>query len=175
MSRTWTAADRDEYEVASAEAWDAAESTRERAMHFLLLVQDAAQAHRPWALALLGDFLESGAASELKRWRKASHKVVALAPDGRILSRPRTVGVQRKTADGVVYVQQEAFDLLAWEEIERKIADFRIQIGAYADNIFILSTVLELRELAPGSSTPDEAARQLGTTVDAWLDTRTAA
>ena len=174
MSRTWSSEDRDEYATACAEAWASAESTRERGLHFLRLVQDAAQAHRTWALGLLDDFLASGSSAELKRWRKASRPLVAVAPDGRVISRPRTVGVQRQDAEGATYVQQEAFDFLTWEEVEQKIVFYRTQVSAYADNIFLARCVLELRELAPDAATPDEAARQLNTTVDAWLEQRAA-
>jgi hypothetical protein len=175
MSRTWSPQDREEYEVACAEAWDHAEGTRERALHFLALVQDAAQAHRPWALSLLDEFLESGSASELKRWRKRTQRVVAVAHDGRVLDRPRVVGVVRQRDDGARYSDQTLYDLLTWEQIEEVHAGYLRQISAYRDNAYITSLLLELRNLAPAAMTPREAAELLGTTVDAWLDERTAA
>lgn len=173
--RTWPPEDRDEYEVACTEAWDGAEGTRDRGDRFLQIVRDAAQAHRTWAVDLLAQFLENGAQAELKHWRKATRKVVAVAQDGRILSRPRVVGVVRRDEEGKPFHQQEAFDFMTFDEIEDKAKEFLRQVTAYQDNIFVATLLLELRDLAPGTCTPDEAARHLGTTVDAWLDQRTAA
>lgn len=174
MSRTWSQQDRDEYETACAEAWDHAEGTRDRALHFLRLVQDAAQAHRQWALSLLDEFLETGAAGELKRWRKRTQRVVVAAHDGRVIDRPRVVGVVRQDDDGARFSQQSLYDFLTWEQIEEVRAGYLRQVSAYRDNLQVVSRLLELRALAPVAATPDEAARSLGTTVDAWLDQRAA-
>ncbi len=174
-ARTWPQEDRDEYEVACTEAWDSAEGTRERGERFLELVREAAdQAHRIWARDLLTQFEEHGAQAELKRWRKATRKVVAVAHDGRILSRPRVVGVQVQGESGASSVQM-LWDYMTFEQIEQKIAEFLRQVSAYRDNIFVATLLLELRDLVPTAATPDEAAERLGTTVDAWLDERTAA
>lgn len=172
--RTWPPEDRDEYEVACNEAWDSAEGTRERGSRFLEIVRDAAQAHRIWACDLLSQFMEAGAQAELKRWRKANQKVVAVSHDGRILSRPRVVGVRIQNEDGVANIQT-LYDYMTFEQIEQKVAEFLRQVSAYRDNIFVATLLLELRELAPGATTPHEAAERLGTTVDIWLDQRTAA
>lgn len=169
MSRTWPQDDRDEYEVACSEAWDAGESTRERGDHFLRLVLDADQAGRVWAADLLRQFHEQGAQRELKSWGKANEPVVALAYDGRILSTTRLIGVRRRAEDGSSVSAQTLFDLLTWEEIETKIGEYLRQVSAYRDLIAIGTRLLELRDLAPGASTPAEAADKLGTTVDAWL------
>lgn len=175
MNRTWSQQDRDEYETACSEAWDSAESTRERSQHFLGVTEGAAQAQRPWASSLLDDFMETGAAAELKRWRKRTQRVVAVAFDGRLLNRPRVVGVVRLAEDGARVSDQMLYDFLTWEQIEEVRTGHLRQISAYRDNVYIESLLLELRDLAPGTATPDEAARSLGTTVDAWLDARTAA
>ena len=174
MGRTWSPQDREEYEVACTEAWDCAEGTQERALHFLRVVQDAAQAHRPWALCLLDEFLETGAAGELKRWRKRTQRVVAIAHDGRVIDRPRVVGVMRRDDGGGASFTQESLFELTWQELEQVRSRDLSQISAYRDNLHVVSRLLELRELAPGAATPDDAARSLGTTVDAWLEQRAA-
>jgi hypothetical protein len=128
-----------------------------------------------WARDLLVQFVQTGAQTELKRWRKANQRMVAVAPDGRLLSLPRVVGVRIPDEAGVAVHQQHIFDLLTWDQIEQKINEYLRQVSAYRDDIFLATVLLELRELAPGASTPQEAASRLGTTVDAWLDERTAA
>ncbi len=175
MSRTWPQDDRDEYEVACAEAWDYAEGTRGRAERLVELIEDGVQAQRLWARDLLSQFVQRGAESELKTWRKRTQRVVAIAHDGRVLNRPRVVGVVRQADDGARFSDQTLYDFLTWEQIEEVRAGHLRQISAYRDNVYIESLLLELRELAPGTATPGEAADRLGTTVDAWLDQRTAA
>ena len=174
--RTWPEDERDEYEVACNEAWDSAKSTRERGERFRELVEDGVQAHRLWASDLLQEFVQRGAEAELKSWRNRTRRVVAVAHDGRLLNLPRVIGVKvRSEDDGTAFHQQELYDFLPFEQLEEKAKEYLSQARAYQDRLYVLTLLLELRELVPGATTPDEAARSLGTTVDAWLDERTAA
>lgn len=173
--RTWPEDERGEYEVACNDAWDSAKSTRERGERFRELVDDGVQAHRLWANDLLQEFLQRGAEAELKSWRNRTRRVVAVAHDGRILDLPRVIGVKVPSEDGAAYHQQELYDFLPFEQLEEKAKEYLSQARAYQDRLYVLTLLLELRDLAPGASTPQEAAERLGTTVDAWLDERTAA
>lgn len=167
--RTWSAADREEYEAACTEAWAAGTSTRERGEAFRALVADAVQAHRSWACHLMRIFAERGAQAELKSWRKASQPVAVVAYNGQVLSRPRVVGFQQRDAEGHGYVVQELFDLIPFAKIEEKVTEYQRQVGAYRENLALARRLLELRDAVPDALTPADAASRLGTTVDAWL------
>lgn len=167
--RSWSQQDRDEYAAACAEAWDAGDSTRERGRAFRALVDDAVQAHRPWAMDLSRQFAERGAQTELNSWRKSTRPLAAVAHDGRVISKTRVVGVHRQGEDGSRYTTQALFDLLTFAEIQDKVHEYRQQASAYRDNIAVATRLLKLRDLAPEAATPADAARVLGTTVDAWL------
>lgn len=167
--RTWSQQDRDEYAAACAEAWDSGDSTRARGEHFGVLVADAVQAHRPWAIDLTRQFALRGAQTELNSWRKSTRPLAALAHDGRVINTTRVIGVQRKDDDGSRYVTQALFDLLTFPEIEDKVTEYRRNEQAYRDNIAVATRLLKLRALAPAAATPADAAQSLGTTVDAWL------
>lgn len=167
--RGWSQQDRDEYAAACAEAWDAGDSTRERGRHFRALVDDAVQAHRPWAMDLARQFAERGAQSELNSWRKSTRPLAAVAHDGRLISKTRVVGVPRLGPDGEVYITQALFDLMTFDEIVQKIREYERQSFAYRDNIQVAKRLLELQTAAPDALTPADAAARLGTTVDAWL------
>lgn len=169
MSRqSWSPEEKDEYEALCREAWESSESTKARTDEFLRLLHDAEQARRLFAIDTLRDIEAIGAASLLKRWNKSSNRV-AVAYDGRVLSKPRTVGTTRADDSGNRYAVQALFDYMSFDEIEAKVSEYLRQVSAYRENIYLGTRLLELRDQAPGALTPAEACARLGTTVEAYL------
>jgi hypothetical protein len=166
--QSWSPEEKDEYEALCREAWDSSDSTKDRTEEFLKLLQDAAQARRIFARDILREIEMAGAAALLKRWNKQTSRV-AVAYDGRILSKPRTVGTTRADELGKRYAVQTLFDLMTFDEIERKVREYQKQVSSYKENIHLAETLLALRRKAPGAQTPAEACARLGTTVEAYL------
>lgn len=164
----WSDQDRQELEALRKAAWDHSTKQAERNEKYVELLLDAVQAHRKWAREVLDTLCLSGGGSDLKNWRKRTAQVM-VAHDGRLLSKPRVIGIRRTDAGGHAYSEQTLFDLFTWDEIDTKRKAYLKQIGAYDTNIALLDRLAQLRELAPGASTPAEACRRIGTTLDEWL------
>lgn len=107
-------------------------------------------------------------------WFRPSPDLLNFAAWCRVHFRRRVIDVPEIDEYGRVYVTSKASDQLTWTQLEEERAHLLAAAVAYRDNVYIESLLLELRELATGTATPDEAARSIGTTVDAWLDRRTA-
>lgn len=169
MTRGWSPDDNDDYEIACCYAWESSEDSGERGRAFLQFVRDAAAKEQVWALDLLQRWGEAGARASLNDWQKANTPVTAVTSDGRILSKTRTIGIRRRNDGGEQYHTQTLFDLLTWEELEVKVAEYTAQIGSYRDDIAVVRRLLELRTRAPGTANPQQAADALGITVEDWL------
>jgi hypothetical protein len=165
---SWSPEEREEFEALCEEAWTSSDSTRARTEEFLRLLHDAEQGRRLFAKDTLREAEGIGAASILKRWNKRTNRV-AVSYDGKVLSKPRTIGTTRADAAGNRYAVQTLFDYMTFEEIETKVREYLRQVSAYRENIYIGTRLLELRDMAPDARTPAEACKQIGTTVDAFL------
>lgn len=164
----WSPEECEAYDALCAEAWASSETTRGRTEAYLAMVDDAVQAHEFFARDVEADFRQRGASAQLKAWRKRQQTVV-VSYEGKLLTKPRTIGTRRTDADGRTYATQELFDFNTWDEIEAKVREYIKQAQAYSVNIAIGTRLLELRDAAPGAATPAEAVVQLGTTIEAWL------
>lgn len=166
--RTWDEDDRAEYDAACREAWESGDSTRQRINSFLSMLHDAIQAHRPWAHEVEREALRRGAGSLLNRWNKAKNQI-PVAYDGRVLSKPRSIGTRRTDESGDSYSTQTLFDFMDWSELAEKKREYLIQVKAYTANVAVIDRLLALHELVPTASNPADACKQLNTTVETWL------
>lgn len=132
------------------------------------MIADAEQAHRIFATDVKRDALRNGYGKLLNNWQKRQRRVT-VSFEGKILSKPRVVGTKTVTSTGTQVDSQALFDFMTWEQIEAKVGEYAKQVKAFRSNIALAVKLLELHELAPDSATPDQAARTLGTTLDAWL------
>ncbi len=165
---TWSPEERAEYQALCEEAWAASDRQAQRINAYLAALHDAEQAQRFYAREVLAEAERRGAEALLKGWQKDRQRI-AVAHDGRVLNRSRVVGTTRRDESGQTFATQTLFDLLTWDEIEAKVTEFSRQVRAYRDNIILAMRLLGLRDLAPESHTPDEAARSLGITVEDFL------
>lgn len=163
----WSADERAEYEALMSRVLAATETTRERVDLMEDLVTDAIQAHRFWASDVERESRRAGYAARIKRHEK-ERETVLVSYEGRLLSKPRVIGTTRRI-DGHPVAVQGLIEVMTWDELEAKRADYLVQIRAYDVNIATIDRLLALRDLAPGAATPEEAATSIGTTVDEWL------
>lgn len=137
-------------------------STRARGVEVLRLLNDAVQAHQPWADAVMDGWLLSGAMTAAKRRHKqTSVAKVKLVRAER--SRPMVVGT--KSVDprsGQLVDRQQLILDMSWDGIQARLSQ---SVRRVQDLNFTAATdrkILALRERCPESSTPAEACRMLG-------------
>lgn len=172
----WSAGERGEYDELCAEAVWSGASTRERTERYIKMLLDAVQAHRFYAKDCMNDALYRGATSQLTSWikhQKAGH--IAVSYEGKVLSVRRVRGTIVRDAEGHPFHTQSLFDFWSWEQLEAKVLECAANIRAYRIQLATLLRLLELRELAPGANTPDEATKQLGISIEEFLMGGTAA
>jgi hypothetical protein len=173
---SWSTDERVEYDILCDEAWSYSTSTRERTERFIEMLRDADQAHRFYATDCLDDALHWGAAAQLNAW-KTRQKIgrIAVSYEGKVLNARRIRGTIVRDDDGNPMHTQCLFDYFTWEQLEAKALEYATNIRAYKVNLDTVSHLLELRDLAPGTNTPDEATKQLGVSVEEFLMGETAA
>jgi hypothetical protein len=164
---SWSAEERAEYKAILLAACESAKTTRERGEAFLKSYNRALSAGRMWARDIWRDAEVQMAEAEVVNFLK-SHRV-AVAYNGKLISKPRIIGSLRTQDDGTRASEQALFDFFSWEELEAKAQEYVKSLAAHRGNLYIVTRLLKLRDLAPGSSNASEAAAELGTTVEAWL------
>ncbi len=167
MTRTWDPKWIAEYNTAMREVVANANGTGERVALWRTVIDDAIQAHRPWAHDVDRDARAVGDASEIKRWLKRHRVVIAIG--GRTVRKPRVIGTRRPTDDGVVVDLQLPFAVLTFDEIRNKRTAYLRQLAAYTDDVAVMDILLALSDMAPGTFTPQEAASSLGISLDEYL------
>lgn len=167
--RAWDREAREEWETARREAWQSSDRQSERNDRYLEILHDGVQAHRRWAREALAEAERTGAAAQLKTWHK-QQRTVALSYDGEVITKSRTVGVKRTDEDGESYDTQTLFDFTTWEELDRKRADILRVVRAYNSTVAMIDRLLALHDVVPGANNPAEAAAEMGTSLDEWLE-----
>lgn len=157
------------FSAAVDEAYARADSTPERADVLLGILRDAEQAHEPFAIHALQACLERGVSAEMTADKKRRSRVAVITHDGRLISKPAVIGLKRRASDGQTFDVQALFHTAEWDELREKKRAYLIQRQAYDDDVAVIDRLLTLEELAPGAVNPVDAARRLGTTVEAWL------
>jgi hypothetical protein len=164
----WDEESQAEFNILIQEATAAGRSTRDRTDRFMKGLLDAEQAHRPWAIEVLGQCARVGAQGLLKREWKSNNSVL-VSHDGRVVSKPRVIGVNVKSAEGKMFAQQTFFDVMTVQQLHEKRSEYITQIRAYDSNLATIDKLLALCE-AGAADTPELAASNLGTTVETWLE-----
>jgi hypothetical protein len=159
---------RREYEQLMAEVVSEAEGTGDRARLMADKIHDAIQAQRSWAAGVQFAAEIDGYAAAVKAYLKRT-RVVVIVDQDREISKPRTIGVKRRDKDGTVVDLQLPMEVLTFDQLREKRREYIRQLKAYTDNVAVADRLLALEEMAPGSSTPTEAAAQLGVTLDDYL------
>lgn len=162
----WDPRERDDYEDLLADVCNSSPHTPDRLDAFEAKLADAMQAHRPWASDVARACQRFGMAKELKRFLDRSRALVAF--DGQLLSMPRMQS-RRVVVAGEPTFQRELIELWTWEQILDKRAEAIQAARTYTAKVNHYDRLLALRELAPDSTTPAEAADAIGIDLDDYL------
>lgn len=163
----WTPEDVREWDSLLQEVVESAETTVERTDLMERLMDDAVNAHRPWANDMQRQCLRDGYARQWKAYMKRTRVIVATREA--TVEKPRVVGVKRLDEAGAKYDVQALYELLTFDEIRAKRRENLAQIKAYTDSVAVCDKYLALQSLAPEAATPAEAAKSLGIDIDEWL------
>lgn len=163
----WSPEEREEFEALLDEVVSSSRDTTERLNLADRLLNDAVQAHRPWAAEVQASCRREGLAREIKRHQDRQR--VSVAYDGRILSVPAVQARRVVATDGAVSYQRELIELWTWDQLIEKRTEAIRAKATYSDKVAHYDRLLALRVLAPESKSPDDAAQQLGIDLDYWL------
>lgn len=158
---------RREYEALMNEVLNEAEGTGDRARLMANKIADAIQAHRSWALTVQWDAQVTGYAAAVKTYLKRTRVVVNI--EDREVAKPRTIGVKRRDDEGNVVDLQLPLEVLTFDQVREKRAEYLRQQKAYTDNVAVADRLLALEDLAPGCKTPADAVAELGLTLEEYL------
>lgn len=164
----WSPEECNEYDDLLAQVVASTTNTTRRLDLMEELLEDAVQAHRPWAVEVERAARRHGFAGEIKRYQDRNRVLVA-ADSGRVLNAPRVQGTVARRDDGEVYHQRALIELWTWEQIANKRAEAIRAQRLYGDKVAHYDKLLALRDLCPDSSSPADAAKQLGISLDEWL------
>lgn len=164
----WGTEELEEFDGLVAEAMTAKRSD-ERNRRFVAGIEDAIQAHRPWAREVQADMVYHGAARILKAEEKRRpNATIAVSFDGQILDKPRALGVRRVDEEGNSYFDRTLFDYMTVEELRTKRAEFLTVAKAYTEDAEVMDRLIAMCEVA-GVSTPAHASASLGVSVENWI------
>lgn len=167
--KAWDREAREEFDAARREAWQYSDRQSERNDRYIEILRDGVQAQRRWAKEALAEAQRTGGAAQLKTWHR-QQRTVAVAFDGEVITKSRTVGVRRRDEDGESYDTQTLFDFTTWEELDQKRAEILRVVRAYNSTVAMIDRLLALHDVIPAATNPAEAAKAMGTSLDEWLE-----
>lgn len=164
----WGSEERAEYDALLAEVVAATNKTPARLDLFERKLNDAIQAHRPWAREVERHCVRNGLAKEIKAFQDRNRAMVA--HNGRVLNLPKVQStLVRDEESGEVFYQRELIELWTWEQIADKRTEALKARQGYTEKVAHYDRLLALREMCPDASTPAEAAKALGLNLDEFL------
>lgn len=167
----WSHHDRARYDWHVLTAYTQHANQSDRIDAFLNRIRgDAARpAQWPYAAEVLAHLARLGASSLLSTEQKARSMVV-VNNGGVKRTKTKMVGaIKRDPATGVEYPQQTLFDLMTWDELRRKMAEFEGQRDGAQFNYDTIRKLLKLEQMVPGAAGPADACAALGITIEDYL------
>jgi hypothetical protein len=140
----------------------------ERADRLVAELNDAEQAQRPWASEVRYHALRIGLGTMVRRHGKKRRTVLVPAGGAQVI-KSAVLGMKVRHDDGTVEDQQRLLDEIPWVALEAMIDAYAATMAGYGVGLRMMRRALALRDEAPSAATPGEAARMLGTSLDAWL------
>jgi hypothetical protein len=131
-------------------------------------VAEAAEAlaAAPWGGILQWQMIQDAVRVALLAHAKAQARVM-VGHNGRLVGKTSLRGVVTTTDDGRTEHQQVLWEEMTWAEFDRWRVMNAGQIEGLKINETAAAKLAALRDRAPGSTGPGDAAKQLGTTVAA--------
>lgn len=138
------------------------------------LVEEYDRSPRPdgsrrfWPNVLRRRWVENGIRKMIDSWDSEREKA-AVAYNGKILNQRSGVSVRRTATDGTKYQQLTLMHFLGWDELDNLIREFTAMRDVYIDKVVYARKLRTLKDKAPDTANPDQAAAALGTTVEQYL------
>lgn len=132
------------------------------------MIDDAIRAGHRWAQYVADDALLDGLSRHWTAWNTEQKRVKARV-DGREVQASGSRGSRQRDENGKVVHQRLTWIQMEWAEVFQQEEDALMRIGAERITVSIARKLAELRDRAPDSIGPADAAELLGTTVEEWL------
>lgn len=156
-----------EYDALLQRVIEQADGTGERVDLAEKLLHDAGQAHRYWAHEVEREARRIGIASLVKNYLKRTR--VLFATGNAKVEKPRVVGLQRVSDDGVTYAVQALYETATFDELREKRSEVLRQVKAYTDTAALIDRLLALADMYPDVGSVDEALSAHGMSLDEYL------
>ena len=167
----WGEQEHAEHEALIAEVIASTTGNGARAALYREMVEDAIQAHRPWARDVENRVLDNG---YVAFWKNISRQgVVHVIRDGRAATKPRTWALPRISDDGARYTQDALIDVFTREDIMHKREEALRMIDTWDSTLTLYSALLDFLDKA-GADDVATAEAALGMSVNDWLEGRAA-
>lgn len=164
----WEPEERAEFDALLAEVVAVTNKTTDRLDLFEVKLNDAIQAHRPWAREVERHCVRGGLAKEIKAFQDRNRAQVA--HNGRVLNLPKVQStLARNEESGEVFYQRELIELWDWQQIADKRSEALKARQGYTEKVAHYDRLLALRDMAPDAKNPREAAKALGLNLDEFL------
>lgn len=141
---------------------------RDRIETFLAGIEDGIQAHRKWAKDVERTIRSTGAGNYIKTFRK-QYRSINVAFNGKILTKPAERGTTEIDDEGQKVNVRKLFYTWTFDQIRTKRGEYLKQIRSYTVDVATMDRLLAMVDLAPDAATPEDAAKTMRTTVEAWL------
>lgn len=164
---SWSPEEREDYEALLDSIVSQHSTTHSRGVAFVDALHSALSQKLMWARDVQREAELQFGENECKDYVKRNR--VAVTYQGKVINKPRAIGVQRVQSSGKAAFEQALFDFFTWDELEAKAAEYLKAIAANKQNLHVVVRLLELREAVPGAINPVQACSTLGTTVEEWL------
>ena len=144
-------------------------STRQRGEEVIRLLNDAVQAHQPWADTLINGWVLSGAMNAATaRHKRTGVRSVALKRAKR--SRSMVVGTTwTDPTTGVSADTQQSMLDMSWDALTERARASKRRVRDLGFTVATDAKVMALRAKCPKSATPREACRLLGIDFDNYM------
>jgi len=167
MKLTWEPEWREEYDALLDEVVSVGTNTSARLNEFERLLNDAVQAHKPWARDVERTCIRAGLAKEVKAFQDRTRAAVSY--DGEVLSLPRVQSRRIIDHEGKATHDRALIELWSWSEIIAKRVEAKAAGVTSANRMAFYDKLLALRGLCPESASPQDAADRLGLDLDEFL------
>jgi hypothetical protein len=107
---------------------------------------------------------------EKQKQKAKEESIVLVTHDGHVVAKATRVGHKARKPSGSLEWQQVLIHELSWSELREWVARIATQIDSLQANLSMAARLFEMREMVPDSAGPGDAALQLGTTVQEWIE-----
>lgn len=140
----------------------------DKVLRFKRGLEDAVQAHRPWARDLQDSAMIDGLRKILKARAKAE-SVILVDYRGNLIAKATRIGRRTKSTNGSTTHDQALITDFTWEQLEEWLYGIQSQIKSLLVNVDVANRLKELRKEYPETTTVNEALLLAGKSLNEYL------